>query len=313
MNRWLRPFARAGLRVWSRTGLRHGWFYRVMEAYGPGLAEAEPIPSRLPTGQTLPCDLRDHVQRHIYFQGAYEPLEAYLFHCLLRPGMTVVDAGANVGQYTLLASAGVGPSGRVHAFEPVPATMARLARHVADARATNVVLHRAALWREAGTLRFGLPDGMADNSGSFAVRAEGEVSSAAVRFDDLVVKGAIGPVGLVKMDIEGAEAAALAGMAAMLARDRPTLLIEINRAALGRLGTTPRALWAALVDGLGYSAWSIGVAGCRPAASADGIVQENVLFTPGPLPSILSDACRIRSALRWAGSGSERAAARGAS
>ena len=308
MNRRLRPYARAALRVWSRTGLRHGWFYRVMEAYGPGLAEAEAIPSRLPTGQTIACDLRDHVQRHLYFQGAYEPLEAYVFHRLLRPGMTVVDAGANVGQYTLLASAGVGPTGRVHAFEPVPATFARLERHVADAGATNVVLHRAALWREAGSLRLGLPDGATDNVGSFAVNPEGEIAGASIRFDDLVREAAVGPVGLVKMDIEGAEVAALAGMAEMLGRDRPILLLEVNRAALGRLDAAPRDLWAVLVDGLGYSAWSIGVGGWRPAASADGIVQENVLFIPGPLPMTVADACRLRPALRWAGSGGERAA-----
>ena len=310
MNRALRPFARAALRVWSRTGLRHGWFYRAMEAYGPGLAETEPIPSRLPTGQTIACDLRDHVQRHIHFQGVYEPLEAYVFHRLLRPGMTVVDAGANVGQYSLLASAAVGPTGRVHAFEPVPETFARLERHVAASCATNVVLRRAALWREAGVLRLRLPDGMTDNSGSFAVDADGEITSAAVRLDDLVRDASIGPVGLVKMDIEGAEVAALEGMAGMLARDRPILLLEVHRAALGRLGAAPRDLWAALVDGLGYSAWSIGVGGWRPAASADGIVQENVLFTPGPLPAIVTGACRLRRALRWAGYAGECVPAR---
>src|SRR5205085_1504296 len=84
------------------------------------------------------------VQRHIYFQGVYEPVEAYLFSRLAAPGMTVVDAGANVGQYTLIASARVGPSGAVHSFEPVPETYRVLAEHVAANRAANVVANRAA-------------------------------------------------------------------------------------------------------------------------------------------------------------------------
>ncbi len=308
MNRWLRPFARSALRVWSRTGFRHGWFYRAMEAYGPGLAEARPLPAQLPTGQTIPCDLRDHVQRHIYFQGAYEPIEAYVFHLLLRPGMTVVDAGANVGQYALLASAGVGPTGRVHAFEPVLGTFERLRHHVEAAHADNVVLHRAALWHEEAVLRFALPEGVTGNLGSFAVASDGALEAAAVRFDDLVRDHAIGPVGLVKMDIEGSESSALRGMVAMLGRDRPMLLIEVNRAACARLSASPAELWGLLVAKLGYSAWSIGVGGFRPAPVSDGIVQENVLFTPGPLPAILEGACRPRRALRWAGHPGQNAA-----
>ena len=53
----------------------------------------------------MDCDLRDHVQQQIYFFGGYEPIEASLLLSLLGEGDVVVDAGANVGFYTLIHSA----------------------------------------------------------------------------------------------------------------------------------------------------------------------------------------------------------------
>src|SRR5882672_3357856 len=50
--------------------------------------------------------------------GVYEKCESRLIQEKLKPGMTVVDLGANVGLYTALAAATVGPSGKVFAFEP---------------------------------------------------------------------------------------------------------------------------------------------------------------------------------------------------
>ena len=88
---------------------------------GPRLAETEFQRAVLPNGCSMHCDLRQHVDRHIYYLGAYEPVESYLFTRLLQPGMTVIDAGANIGQYTLLAATAVGSRGTVHCFEPVPA------------------------------------------------------------------------------------------------------------------------------------------------------------------------------------------------
>jgi hypothetical protein len=58
------------------------------------------------------------VTPYLVTEGRWEPFMTELFTARLKPGMTVIDVGANIGYYTLLAAAGVGTRGRVHAFEP---------------------------------------------------------------------------------------------------------------------------------------------------------------------------------------------------
>src|SRR5579863_7726287 len=70
-------------------------------------------------GCKMMLDLSDHGQRWIYF-GNFERQETSWVKEWLRPGMAVVDVGANVGYYTLLAAACVGPRGKVFAVEPSP-------------------------------------------------------------------------------------------------------------------------------------------------------------------------------------------------
>src|SRR5579872_7341014 len=91
------------LRLWIRTGIKLGWNYMCIESWGRTLS-AGPIKCRLFNGCTMTCDLRNHIQRHVYYFGAYEPIESFLFEKALRPGMVVLDVGANVGQYSLIAA-----------------------------------------------------------------------------------------------------------------------------------------------------------------------------------------------------------------
>src|SRR5882724_6714622 len=93
---------------------------KIMEALSPLYAASEPQICRLPGGAAIRVELAEHVQRWIYFFGVYEKDTVDWFRSNLRPGMVVLDIGANVGQYTLIAAGAVGPNGRVHAFEPNP-------------------------------------------------------------------------------------------------------------------------------------------------------------------------------------------------
>src|SRR5215831_10836434 len=117
------------LRIWSKYPKAPGYFSRVVERWGGRLAE-KTLEGRLFNGMLMSCNIKDHIQRQIYFRGAYEPIETYLFWLLLRPGMVVIDGGANVGQYTLVAAGAVGERGEVHAFEPVLTNFEQLSKHV---------------------------------------------------------------------------------------------------------------------------------------------------------------------------------------
>ena len=71
----------------------------------------------LANGMPIEVDPRDIVGSHILTSGLWESETVRFVMGWLRRGMTAVDAGAHVGQYTLLASSAVGPAGRVIAFE----------------------------------------------------------------------------------------------------------------------------------------------------------------------------------------------------
>ena len=77
--------------------------------------------------------------------GTYEPEETRLFRSKCRPGDTVIDVGANVGWYTVIASKLVGKKGRVIAFEPEPVNFAILKKNVLANGCENVILELKAL------------------------------------------------------------------------------------------------------------------------------------------------------------------------
>jgi FkbM family methyltransferase len=309
MSGWIGAAVRRLLRFWGGLGRKHGYFYQVMEAYGPRLATNQPLLVTLPNGLHMECDLRDHVQRHIYFMGVYEPVESHLFSRLVKNGWTVFDVGSNVGQYALLASPLVGKSGGVHAFEPVPHNFDRARRHLTLNHVVNVFLHRLAAWHERTEVQLGLASDMTENAGSYSVGAVSgtavvPVKAQSIPLDDYVADRQIERVDLVKMDIEGAELNALRGFVKTLRRDRPVILMEVNRVACLRAGYEPAQLWELLIDQLGYRVWKIGHSAHDWVEIADParIEQANCLFTPGDLPQELTDSWDFRHCVAWAAS-----------
>jgi FkbM family methyltransferase len=178
-----------------------------------------------------------------YLSGAYERPVVRTFERIVRPGMTVVDVGANVGYYTVLASRLAGPTGKVFAFEPDPRMFAYLVRNVQDNRCTNVVARQAAVSDRAGRLGFAADAGGTDGH----VSPQGVESVEAVALDDLT-----GSIDVVKMDIEGGEVHALAGMSGLVARCPVTIVVEYHLEALLRAGSS-REDFAAAIRRLGFT------------------------------------------------------------
>jgi FkbM family methyltransferase len=179
--------------------------------------------------------------------GGFERFEAELFTQSIQPGMTVLDVGANIGYYTLLAARRVGPSGRVYAFEPDARTRSGLEHNLRLNELENVTVVPKAVSDTPGTRSLYLSDSAA-KSGLFRTMAEDSVVDTTIvetiRIDDLL-DGT--QVDVVKMDIEGHEPAALRGMSETLARSSDLrLFIEFSPVALAAAGVDPASFGAAL-------------------------------------------------------------------
>jgi FkbM family methyltransferase len=303
----LRVIMRVALRAWARTGRKSGRHYRLVQKWGARLA-TQPLLSRLPNGCRISCDLTEYIQRQIYFLGVFEPVESFLFTRLLKPGNVVADVGANIGQYTLLASTVVGPTGAVHSFEPIPSTYAAIVANLERNNLTNVSANRAALWHESGTVSLGRPQGILGNLGSFSIGfsdlPSGVVEAPAVTLDDYAERHGIKRFDLIKMDIQGAEPFALRGARRLLEQSRPLLLMEVERRFLALMGSSPEAVWDDL-KALGYRAWRIGLSlkTSGPQANLDGVQFENFLFHTADLPATITTGWERRTPKRWACTG----------
>ncbi len=91
--------------------------------------------------------------RSLITLGSYERYETNLFKSMLTPGMKVIDVGANVGYYTLIAARAVGPTGRVFAFEPDPGNYELLLRNIELNGYRNIVASQCAVTGEASQIR----------------------------------------------------------------------------------------------------------------------------------------------------------------
>lgn len=164
----------------------------------------------------------------IYLNDGFSDRDtANLFVESLRPGMVAIDCGAHIGEYTLLMAALVGPEGQVHAFEPDPRVFAILQENVARNGLRNVWLHEKALG-ELGESKFLLAeDPTASSLSRFASRTGEEVKVAVTTLDAYAEYQGLSRVDAVKIDVEGAEGAVLAGANRVLTELRPGL-VEIE-------------------------------------------------------------------------------------
>jgi FkbM family methyltransferase len=126
----------------------------------------------------------------------------------LRPGATVVDIGANMGAFAVLAGSIVGPTGRVIAFEPVTKTFERLEGNVALNRLRNVECHRVAIYSRDGmiTLQIHAKSAFATAHEVFEVsHAQATETVPCLTLDQVFRDFQINRINLLKVDCEGSE------------------------------------------------------------------------------------------------------------
>lgn len=164
--------------------------------------------------------------------GRYQHDVAVFLRRCLAPDAVVVDGGAHVGVLTVLA-ASLCPEGRVFAFEPAPDSHAHLVANLAANGATNATAEACALYDRDGEVT--LDVSVAYPAGAH-VAESGGAAVPAVRLDTWASGRGLTRLDLVKLDVEGAELAALAGAEQTIRRLRPVVVVECNPVALRRFG-----------------------------------------------------------------------------
>jgi FkbM family methyltransferase len=161
---------------------------------------------------------------HGYWLGSYEWDKRRLFEDVLREGAVVLDVGANVGFYSLLASQIVGPTGRVFAFEPLPRNARYLHAHLRLNKIQNVTVLECAAWDASGTVQFQ----EAADASQGSVTPEGLLQVRALSLDDFAEECQVKSLDVLKMDIEGGEVRALRGAQGLLRGSSPVVFLATH-------------------------------------------------------------------------------------
>ncbi len=183
--------------------------------------------------------------------GAYEPHVTATLQELCKPGMCVVDVGANIGFHTLALSGLVGSSGRVIAVEPNSENCRLILAALAGNKCTNVELLPLALDAKRGWAYFvthlGSNGGLISTDSREYVEGVGTVVPTET-LDDVVHDR----VDLIKIDVEGAEGRVLRGAMRTLERWSPIVISEFSCEMLRRVSATDPAEYLQVFEDLKY-------------------------------------------------------------
>ncbi len=163
----------------------------------------------------------------IYLNDGFSDRDtANLFLEFLKPGMVAIDCDAHIGEYTVLFAVLVGPEGEVHAFEPDPRVFAILQDNITRNSLRNVWAHDKALGEVEGKAKFCLAeDPTASSFPQFASQIGKDVEVVITTLDAYTEEQGLSRVDAVKIDVEGAEGAVLAGARRVLTELWPGLIV----------------------------------------------------------------------------------------
>lgn len=204
---------------------------------------------------------------------------------VLAPGDGFLDIGANVGFFSLLAAKQVGPTGRVYAFEPEPDICEALSRSAIANGYAHLRTFNLALSDREGELTFhrardGTASSLVREAEDPDGRYERTLTTQVTRLDTLVRDGKLDPSGvrLIKVDVEGEEARAVAGMlGALEAAGWPAIWCEVRGPGSRRAPNTYAPVRDLLAP-LGYRPFSWGAGGRGPVDEAAIVRNADVLF-----------------------------------
>jgi FkbM family methyltransferase len=234
-----------------------------------------------------------YITRALEVYGEFSPLEWSLFAQLVKPGMTVVEIGANIGAHSVPLARACSP-GPLYLFEPQQRVFQLLCANLTLNGVRNAIAYPEACGAAAGYVIVPHLDYSAPlNFGGVSVQAEDSgVAGMAVRvtpLDSLKLQACH----LIKIDVEGFEAQVLRGAAETIRAHRPLLYVENDRASL-------QQELISLIDGMGYRQyWHLpplfvanNFNGCAEDVFGE-IVSVNMLCIPNERSTVVQDMTPI--------------------
>ena len=211
----------------------------------------------------MDLDLNRFSQRMIYEEaqelGVYEKDISYLMQALLKSGDTVIDIGAHIGYFTLLAAAMVEKSGKVFSFEPIQENRNHLLQHIGMNGFTNIETFPHVVGNQSSTTTFFYNR---DNDGGHALwdvgkhpfnektrKAPCPITLPITCLDDFFSSQQIPKLTMMKIDTEGNELCVLQGARQLIKGCRmKCIACELNRFGLKQMGHSEKELRCFMYD-----------------------------------------------------------------
>jgi FkbM family methyltransferase len=195
--------------------------------------------------------------------GLYAKSETVLFNELIKRRMVVIDIGANIGYFTLLAARLVGEEGKVFAFEPEPYNYSLLCKNVRANGCNNVIAIQKAVFTKSGKMRLFLEKrnlGGHSLSKASILNKAGSITVEVTSLDEFFQNRGF-KIDVVKMDAEGSEMGILQGMTNLInENDNLKIITEFSPALLRGSGFSPMDFLNKLTE-CGFTLYEIGQRG----------------------------------------------------
>jgi len=213
----------------------YGFIYRFLKPKGIILAKVQ--------DNLLYMDTRDDaIVPYLLTYGVYEEYETELFKKSIKPGMVVVDIGANIGYYSLIAARLVGISGKVYAFEPETNNYNILISNIKINNFTNIIIpiQKAVLDKCGKTNLFidkynlGLHSISKNN---ITTKSSGFIEAETTTIDSFLRNMQSKRVDLIKIDVEGSEGFIIRGAEETLKHNNPKIIMEFSPRTLKNAGS----------------------------------------------------------------------------
>lgn len=206
------------------------------------------------------CLYVDHNDQSIglplLLNGVHEPGLCSLIKRIVKPGMTCVDIGANIGYISILIGSRLKGYGSLVSFEPAKTNYTLLKKNINLNHLTNIVtIENQAVSDHNGTMFLRVSN---NNSGAHSL-VDTEINDSQESVNVVSLDSYFGDraIDFIKIDVQGAEQLIIDGANKILSsRFRPTIVLEFWPAGLERANCDPAKLLGDLHD-YGYATWML--------------------------------------------------------